>query len=87
MASNLDKKRLLARISINLVLTKVSGIFRASTSFAYPERFSDPLGARNCLSPTNIPATRLARFNTPTTNDFRNKYEIVGSLLQIDSKR
>ena len=52
MASNLDRKRLLARIGINLVLTRVSGIFRASTSFAYPERFSAPLGARKCLSPT-----------------------------------
>jgi hypothetical protein len=51
MASNLDTQGLLARIGINLVLTKVSGIFRASTSFAYPERFSAPLEAKKCLSP------------------------------------
>ncbi len=51
MASNLDAEGILARMGINLVLTRVSGIFRASTSFAYPERFSAPLGARKCLSP------------------------------------
>jgi hypothetical protein len=51
MASNPDRERLLARLGINLVLIRVSGIFRASTSFAYPERFSAPLGARKCLSP------------------------------------
>jgi hypothetical protein len=38
-------------MGINRVVTKVSGIFRASTSFAYPERFSAPLGAKKCLSP------------------------------------
>ncbi len=51
MASNLDTQGLLARIGINLVLTRVSGMFRAATSFAYPERFSAPLGARKYLSP------------------------------------
>jgi hypothetical protein len=53
MASNLDAEGILAWMGINLVLTRVSGIFRASTSFAYPERFSAPLGARKCLSPVN----------------------------------
>jgi hypothetical protein len=51
MGSNPDRERLLARKGINLVLTRVSGIFRALTSFAYPDRFSAPLGARKCLSP------------------------------------
>lgn len=51
MASNLDREGLLARIGINLVLTRVSGIFKALTSFAYSQRFSAPLGARKCLSP------------------------------------
>jgi hypothetical protein len=53
MASKLDTERLLVQMSINLVLARVSGIFRASTSFAYPERFSALLGARNCLSPAS----------------------------------
>ena len=33
MASNLDKERLLALRGINLVFTRVSGIFRSSASF------------------------------------------------------
>ena len=53
MASNLDKKRLLAQLYINLVSTRVSGLFRASTSFPYYETFSATLGARKCLSSTN----------------------------------
>jgi len=52
MASSPDRERLLAQKGINLVLTRVSGIFRASTSLAYPDRFSAPLGARKRLSPT-----------------------------------
>jgi len=52
MASNLDREGILARIGINLALTRVSGIFRTLTSFAYPQRFSAPLGAGKCLSPT-----------------------------------
>jgi hypothetical protein len=51
MASNLDRERLLAQIDINLVLTRVSGIFRSSTSFRCYETFSAPLEDRKCLSP------------------------------------
>ena len=62
MASNPDRERVLARKGINLVLTRVSGIFRASTSFAYPDRFSAPLGARKCLSPINTKRQRVECF-------------------------
>lgn len=53
MVSNPELERLLARIGINLVCTKVSGVFRSSTCFACPERFSAPKGARKCLSPVS----------------------------------
>jgi hypothetical protein len=52
MASNLDIERFLARMSMNLVFTRVSGIFRSLTSFPCYEAFSAPKGARKCLSPT-----------------------------------
>jgi len=51
MASNPDREVLSARMCINLVFTRVSGVFRSSTSFPCAERFSAPLGARKCLSP------------------------------------
>jgi len=51
MASNLDRERFLDRIGINLEFTRVSGIFKPSTSFPCYETFSAPLGARKCLSP------------------------------------
>jgi hypothetical protein len=50
MASNLATARVLAQMGINPVVTKVSGIFRSSTSFPCYEGFSVPLGARKCLS-------------------------------------
>lgn len=53
MVSNPELERLLARIGINLVCTKVSGVFRSSTCFACPERLSAPLGAIKCLSPVS----------------------------------
>lgn len=71
MASNLDRERLLARICINLVLTRVSGIFRALTSFAYSQRFSAPLGARKCLSPNialSLPHFLAAAFAIASTH-------------------
>jgi len=37
MTSNLDRERVLNEIGINLVFTKVSGIFRSSTPFPYLE--------------------------------------------------
>ncbi len=52
MASNPGLEVLSARMGINLVFTRVSGIFRSSTSFLCPESFSAPKGARKCLSPT-----------------------------------
>ncbi len=52
MASNPDREVLSAQMCINLVFTRVSGIFRSSTSFPCPESFSAPLGAIKCLSPT-----------------------------------
>jgi hypothetical protein len=54
MASKLDTERILVQMGINLVLARLSGIFKASTSFAYPERFSAPFGARKCLSPVSF---------------------------------
>ena len=51
MASNPDREILSARMFINLVSTRVSGVFRSSTSFPFPESFSAPKGARKCLSP------------------------------------
>lgn len=54
MASNPDLERVLARIGINLVVTKVSGVFRSSTCFRCPERFLAPKEARKCLSPVNM---------------------------------
>jgi len=54
MALNLDIERLLAQITINLAFTRVSDIFRASTSFSCCETFSAPKGARKFLSPTAI---------------------------------
>jgi len=53
MASNPELERLLARIGINIVCTKVSGVFRSSTCFACPDRFSAPLWALKCLSPVS----------------------------------
>jgi hypothetical protein len=62
MASKLDREGVLARMGINVVPTRVSAIFMASTSFAYPERFSAPLGARKCLSPVK---EKLAKYRSP----------------------
>ena len=53
MDLNLDRERLLAQTGTNLVFIRVSGVFRALTSFPYPEGFSVPLGAWKCLSPIN----------------------------------
>ncbi len=52
MDSNLDIEGFLAQMSINLAFTRVSDIFKASTSFSCCETFSAPKGARKCLSPT-----------------------------------
>ena len=38
MASNRGRGRLLAIFTINIVMVRVLGIFRALTSFAYPEK-------------------------------------------------
>ncbi|MEG3897188.1 MULTISPECIES: hypothetical protein [unclassified Microcoleus] len=54
MASNPDLERLLARIGINLAVTKVSGVFRSSTCFRCPERFSASLVTIKCLIPDNM---------------------------------
>jgi hypothetical protein len=54
MTSNLDREGLLDRIGMNLVFTRVSGFFRASTYFPCSEAFSAPLGARKSLSPTDM---------------------------------
>jgi hypothetical protein len=47
MALNLDTEGLLARIDMNLVFIRVSGIFRASTYFPCLERFSGSQGLEN----------------------------------------
>ncbi len=60
MASNLDIERFSARMGMNLVLTRVSGIFRSSTSFPCYDSFSAPKGARKCLSP-NISISWIER--------------------------
>jgi hypothetical protein len=60
MALNLARERLLARIGINLVFTRVACMFMASTSFPCSEGFSAPLGARKCLSPANTERVGMA---------------------------
>ncbi len=59
MASNLATARVLATMGINPVVTRVSGIFRLSTSFPCCDGFSATLGARKCLSPDSEQVIQL----------------------------
>jgi len=54
MDSNPDREVFSARFCINLIFTRVSGVYRSSTYFPYPESFSAPLGAIKCLSFTSL---------------------------------
>jgi hypothetical protein len=52
LASNPDREILLAQKGINLVIPRVSDIFRLSISFHSLEGVSAFKGAGKCLSPT-----------------------------------
>jgi hypothetical protein len=47
MASNLDRERLLARMEMNLVFTRVLGIFRYRPFFPATRRFQPLKGLEN----------------------------------------
>ena len=51
MALNPELSTLLAQIGINLVFTKVSGVFRYQPVFLVSERFSAPKAASKNLIP------------------------------------
>ena len=82
MASNLDIEMVLARMGMNLVFTRVSGIFRLSTSFPCYESFSAPLGARKCLSPAIL---SLAVFHAGRVSPSLHSAITLKSILETAS--